>query len=130
MTDITTIYSMIHWHQPQHIQEEGIRLSKDIPAKFFIQPIVPEFSKNVWDNCALILSKRSDDELTEHLFSLFEWLQDMNWPGAICIYDRLRVFENQSKLQKHIHDCIKIAEKTNDFVWISVLQDLYNGKAL
>ncbi|MBQ9119946.1 MAG: DivIVA domain-containing protein, partial [Lachnospiraceae bacterium] len=41
---------------------------------------------------ALILAEKSDEELSPHLIQLMEWLQDLNWPGAVCIQDRLKAF--------------------------------------
>lgn len=49
----------------------------------------------MWNNCAKILSDKSDEELSPYLPELFRWLKDLNWPGAICIYDRLIISEDE-----------------------------------
>ena len=37
-----------------------------------------------------ILSERSDKELHPYLYQLLDWILDMNWPGAFCIWERLK----------------------------------------
>ena len=88
MDNINYILSLIDWNNTLDQQAAGIKMAeniKDIQA--FIQPCTESNNKNVWDNCALIISKRSDAELFPYLDNLFAWLQDMNWPGALCILE-------------------------------------------
>ena len=65
----------------------------------FLQPTDKYHNQNVWENCAAILAKRSDEELSYYLVELLEWLQDLNWPGALVILDRLKAFSGE-KLKK------------------------------
>lgn len=91
MADITEIMDMLDWHMSSEIQAEGISLARNIETIIpFIQPLTPKYNKNVWENCAVIISERSDKEIKPHLPKVLEWLQDMNWPGAFCILDRLK----------------------------------------
>ena len=72
--------------------QKGIDVAKQIQNLFpFMQPIVipPEKSKMVWEPCAKVVAMRSDKELEPFLFMLLEWIQDLNWPGAMIIYNRL-----------------------------------------
>ena len=68
--------------------DEAIKLKNLFP---FIQPIIvpTDKSKSVWGSCAKVISLKTDEELEPFLYLLFEWLQDMNWPGAFIIFDRL-----------------------------------------
>lgn len=91
MVDITEIMDMLDWHMPYEIQSKGIFLARDTETIIpFIQPLTPKHNKNVWGNCARIIAERSDEELKPYLVELLEWLQDMNWPGALCILNRLQ----------------------------------------
>ena len=91
MVDITEIMDMLDWHMPSEIQLEGISLARNIETIIpFIQPLTPKHNKNIWDNCAVIIAEKSDEKIKPHLVELLEWLQDMNWPGAFCILDRLK----------------------------------------
>ena len=91
MVNIDAIMALLDWNNSTEQQERGIELAKDVKCiNVFLQPNQREYGKNVWDNCAKILSERSDAELSPYLVDLMRWLQDMNWPGAFCILERLR----------------------------------------
>ena len=68
MVDITEIMDMLDWHMPTEIQTEGISLARNIETIIpFIQPLTPKHNKNVWANCAVIISERSDEEIKPYL---------------------------------------------------------------
>ncbi len=127
MTDIDTIMRMISWHSEESEQEEGRRLAKTVECiGAFIQPMSIHFNKNVWDNCALILAERTDQELVGYLDRLLIWIQDLNWPGACCINDRLVMFQGKEKeqLNMKINTCINRARNAEDEIWEYYLQEL------
>ena len=106
MNNIDNIMSLIDWTNNPSEQSDGIKLAekeKDIAP--FIQPCTEYYSKNVWDNCAIILSKRSDAELSPYLSDLFAWLQDMNWPGAFSILNRLQKYKNVDTFKINNYRC-------------------------
>ena len=95
MVDNTEIMDMLDWNMPLEIQLEGISLARNIKKiASFIQPLTPKYNKNVWLNCAVIISERSDEEIKPYLPEVLEWLQDMNWPGAFCILNRLQKYSD------------------------------------
>lgn len=114
------------------IAREGIKEGLHIKdLSIFMRPYVPGFnkSKRVWENCARILYHKSDEELMPYLEQMFEWLQDLNWPGALIISKRLYEF---SKNHKCIFDtikdkCIKRAKENNDKIWIIVINEIKNN---
>ena len=99
--NIDEIYDLLIWDASYSDDEyesrknrgiaEAVKLNNIYP---FIRPIVvpTEKSKSVWEPCAEIISLKSNDELQPFLYLLFEWLQDMNWPGADIIFERLTNF--------------------------------------
>ena len=111
-----------------NVQGDVIAIIKDIQA--FIQPCTESYNKNVWDNCALIISKRSDAELLPYLDKLFAWLQDMNWPGAFCILDRLRKYAKTPSYDSVLNACFEKAKAENDYVWWNNLQMLKGESCL
>lgn len=118
MVDITEIMDMLDWHMSSEIQLEGISLARNIETIVpFIQPLTPKHNKNVWGNCAVIISERSDEEIKPHLPEVLEWLQDMNWPGAFCILDRLQKYEDIDSLNKSLMICLRKAKMLNDETW-------------
>ena len=130
MINIDEIYDLFIWdshHTPEKYgcrEQRGLELAKNIQYLYpFIQPILPNGkSKSIWEPCAKVIADRSDEELVPYLPLLFEWLQDLNWPGAEIILDRL------AKMQKALTDetlsCSKTeAENEHDEMWIEGLKE-------
>lgn len=116
MVDITEIMDMLDWHMPTEIQTEGISLARNIETIIpFIQPLTPKHNKNVWENCAVIISERSDEEIKPHLPEVLEWLQDMNWSGAFCII--LKNYSDKNSILSAISVCVQKAKSCNDEIW-------------
>lgn len=118
MIGITEIMDMLDWHMPPEIQSKGRILAKGIDTIIpFIQPLTPKHNKNVWGNCAIIIAEKQDEKLKPHLVELLEWLQDMNWPGAFCIQERLQKYADNQSIQNAIKTCVEKAKSCNDEIW-------------
>ena len=101
---------MLDWKQSADVQNEGLRLTRKVESiQAFLQPCNRRFNKNVWDNCAKVLSERSDEELPSYLVPLMERMQDMNWPGAYRILDRMRRFSDRTSLMHAYQHCLTYA---------------------
>ena len=125
MIDVDYIMSLIDWNQSSEKQKTGIQMAKNIQSiNVFLQPCNKNYNKNVWDNCAQILSERTDDELSFYFEELMCWLQDMNWPGAFCIFDRLKKMLDVPGFQYSYNVCIKCAKALDDEAWINNLEML------
>ena len=125
MVDIDYIMDLLDWNNSIEKQAQGVELAKNVKCiNVFLQPCSRYYGKNVWDNCAKILSARSNEELSPYLIELMEWLQDMNWPGAFCILDRLREMVNEQLFQHSYAICLKYAQALGDEVWESNLKNL------
>ena len=122
MADITEIMDMLDWNMSSEIQAKGIALARDMESIVpFIQPLTPRHNKNVWDNCAVIISEKRDEELKPYLVELLEWLQDMNWPGAFCILNRLQKYADHDSIRSAVNISFENARKCKDEVWESNL---------
>ena len=131
MVDIDSIMNLLDWNRSVSEQERGVKLARDVKdIGAFIQPCNKKYNKNVWENCAKILVERTDDELTPYLIELFEWLQDMNWPGAIIIVDRLKKLHDTKMLSFAIKECEKRASATDNRIWLENLSDLMDNVKL
>ena len=118
MIDIDYIMDLIDWNKNECDQEKGIKLAKKVQSiNVFLQPCDKKHNKNVWENCAKILSERDDEELEPYLSELMKWLQDMNWPGAYCILDRLQKFKKDTWFEFIFESSIKKAKLLDDEVW-------------
>lgn len=122
MVNIDYIMSLIDWNKSEIEQLKGIKMAEEIRnINVFLQPSNKDYDKNVWDNCAIILSKRNDEELRPYLINLLVWLQDLNWPGAFCILERLKHFSDASSLNYAYNICLKCAKALCDETWIENL---------
>ena len=118
MNNIEYIMDLIDWNNSIDNQVKGIQLAQSIgDISVFLQPCSPKYNKNVWDNCAKILSNRTDEELTPYLIELFEWLQDLNWPGALCVFERLQNYTDTHSIDISIKICLQKAKLLNDETW-------------
>ena len=125
MLDIDTIMDMLDWGNPEEVQQEGRRQAQNIRCiNAFIQPMNRRQGKNVWENCALILCEKSDIELRPYLVQLLEWLQDLNWPGALYIFNRVRSYSEEECFSSALDYSIRVAKLLNDEVWLNTLQDI------
>lgn len=130
MNEYNDIMKMLDWNNSREVQSKGIEYAKRITSlEIFLQPNTDIFNKNVWDNCAEVLSSKTDDELKPYLMQLFEWLQDMNWPGAFCIMDRLKEFRDKHSFENCFKISVREAEKLEDEVWLDNLNTLQKERS-
>ena len=134
--NIDEIYDLFIWDESYSSEEftarknRGIAEASKIKNIFpFIQPIIvpPHKSKSVWDSCAKVVAMRSDEVLEPYLYLLFEWLQDINWPGAVIMYNRL-LQVHVEKLEPVLRYCKQRAQDTGDTSWMAVLEDFQKGE--
>lgn len=124
MTDIDKIYEMLSWDNSVRTQNKGIKKANKIKSLYvIILPILPCNSKCVWENCAKVLCQKSISELNPYLTEILKWLQDMNWPGASLIYDKLLTIPYDN-LRVPLKICISMAQNSNDVPWLKSLSAL------
>ncbi len=115
MKDIDTIFQMLSDNQSEEIQTKGIIEGKKVKHfSVFFQPIE---GKKYWENCAEIIISKKNSELQErYIYMMLLWIQDMNWPGAEKLYDRLLLFP-LSVIEDYLLFCLRQAEKMEDKTW-------------
>lgn len=124
MVNIDAIMDLLDWNRSIEEQSIGLEMAREVKCiNVFIQPGYP-YGKNVWDNCAKIISQKKDEELSYYLIELLEWVQDVNWPGALCIRDRLKKFKDKVCLHKAINICKNKALLNDDEEWIHNLNSI------
>ena len=130
MPDINEIYKMLNWKNPPEIQLEGINLVRKInDLSLLIQPLA---DPSVWEHCARVLYEKSDVELEPYLDELLEWLQDLNWPGATTIVERLKKFPGE-KLKKPLENAIIKSNRMSNnegLMWRDYLSELLDNRVL
>lgn len=108
----------LDWSMPDDVQKLGIALAKEEPNIWmFIQPMSEKYNKSVWENCAKVLKDKSDETLLPYLIPLIEWLQDLTWPGAEAIFERLSAIP-AATLSGPISYSVMRAVENDDTVWL------------
>lgn len=131
MTDIDRIMYLIDWKRSPNEQSEGIFLARDVVCiNAFFQPVGPGYSKSVWENCATIICERSDEELLPYILNMILWIQDLNWPGAAQIQQRLIAFRNVSRLVLVLNSIVPALEKLEETSWLQFISDLLSNQQL
>ena len=122
MNSILHIYELLDWNSSQEMQEKGILLASQVKElSLLLQPCFEKYNKNIWENCAIVVSQKTDDVLIPYLLQLLEWVQDLNWPGAIIIYNRLLTFNNHICLNEAINSSLIRAQTVGDAIWQETL---------
>lgn len=86
--DTNKLYKMLSWNSTKEIQNKGIEEAKKVKdISIFIQP---EGDKSIWENCAKVIASKENEELRQYLKELFDWILDLNWPGALIILEKLK----------------------------------------
>lgn len=113
----------LSWNVSKDLQQktmQNIISNKKFPYKNLLQP---NGRKDCWENCANILICLDDDNLIDLLPGLLEWLQDLNWPGAKIILERLKKMPIE-KINIALREAKKEAIQTNDQEWMENLEEL------
>ena len=130
MYTIGQIYQMLDCSNSIDTQEKGRQEARKITDLSLL--ITPPASPFVWEQCANIISEKTDDELLPYLIPVLKWLYDLNWPGAIIILNRLKKFSGK-KLKKSFIDSVVSAINSRDeegMLWLDYLSDLLDNEGL
>ena len=126
---IDELFDMISWNSSEEKQKKGIELAKSVECySVFLQPHGLKHSKDVWENCAQILASYPDEILKYYSDGLLRWLEDMNWPGAETIFNRLLEFKETSFLSLFIVDCVKEALVCDRISWLGNMSALLENE--
>ena len=120
--NIDDILELLDWNRSSEEQSQGRTLAQEVKClNVFLQPRLP-YGIRVWDNCAKILVEKTDQELSPYLMELLVWLQDLNWPGAWTILERLQNYQKDLSYEIAFRTCLKCAKALEDETWESNLQ--------
>lgn len=130
MNNIQQIYEMLNWENPSEVQKNGVVLAKKVKNLSLL--IMPPTHPSVWETCASILSNKSDEELQPYLPELFDWINDVNWPGGFIILNRLIQFSGKELKEPFIQCVTQIFQRKNedDDRWLYFLSTLLENEDL
>lgn len=125
MQDIDSIMKMLDWNNDPDVQALGISQARQVKCiKAFFQPTTSEYSKSVWENCAIVISSHTDSELALYLPDMLVWMQDLNWPGAEIIFQRLVQYSDKTDLYSLVSRLIPALAAIGDDVWLDNIRNL------
>ena len=76
----------------------------------------PPNKENCWQFCALTIREINNERLYKHTYEMLEWLQDITWPGAIVIMEKLVTFPRDI-LEPDLIKAKHAAELAEDSTW-------------
>lgn len=125
MKSIDEIMFLISWERSEVEQAEGINSAEDMQCiKTFFLPMGKNGGKKVWENCAVIISRRHDEELIPYIMDMLCWIEDLNWPGAEIILQRLIQMSGVQELTLAIDDIVPILVQQKKRSWLLSIYEL------
>ena len=115
---------LLSWNKTEEEQEEVLKIINEKKNVDWEELIIPENRKDCWYNCARILALQSDDVLMGLNDHIFEWFQDINWPGADILMERLHQIP-PDKIRNNYYMAIKKANIQKDEEWAENLQEVF-----
>ena len=125
MYGIDEIYDMLSLNKSDEAQAQGIKIAGQVKSlNVFMRPVTQEHGKDIWENCAKVLCEKNNEMLSSgnNLNQLFEWLKDMNLPGAALIEERLHKINGKDKVSVFISS-FETAVLTGDSRWAAFLAE-------
>ena len=123
--EITEIMKMLDWNNSAEEQKKGLTMAKKVKIlNVFLQTFDKVFNKNIWENCAKVICSKSDEELTPYFGKMIEWTQDLNWPGAEVILERIKKIKNKELIKVTLDKYIITAKALKDMDWTNILNDI------
>lgn len=122
------LYAMLSCENSESEQKKARIIASKLKMLYpLFQPIE---DKSVWENCAIVIAEKPDEILDNYSFLLLKWLQDMNWPGAFIILERLKKYAKVERLVSAVNVCVKEAVAKDDEMWLYWLSGLLDNEKL
>lgn len=121
------------WENPDAVDDEVIDILSAEVAKdpTRIVPLMAPWAlcgKVCWENFARIIAAQSDAVLEHYAAGVLVWLQDLNWPGSMLLFERLAKVR-AGKIDRAIEECIDFAETAcRDEEWVYFLRELQSKR--
>lgn len=124
MTELPHPYDKLSWTTPEAERQAAIAALMADPDRIDFRLLLrPSGRKDVWEHAAEVLRQFGFPRLAEHLPSLLEWLQDLNWPGAQDVLDLLGQAD-PAVVEPELREAMVKARSEGDEDWLTNLQRL------
>lgn len=121
------------WENPDAVDDEVIdtlsaEVAKEPPRLTRLLAPWALCGKECWENFARIIAAQSDAVLEHYAAGILVWLQDLNWPGSMLLFERLAKVR-ADKIDRAIEECIGFAENVcRDDEWVYFLHELQSKR--
>lgn len=95
----------------------------------YLKLMQPIEGKDYWENCAKVLCGLDKGKMSQYIPAMLEWLQDLNWPGAVRVLMHLKSFPNEM-IKKPLEDAVYRAVETKDDEWLYSLSSFIENEKL
>lgn len=120
--DLEEIMDLLGSDRTLDAQGYGIIKAKEIRPFFIL--IMPAGKTNAWQNCARVVSDKSDDELRPYFYDLLQWLRSLELPGASIMLNRLKQYQRKQTDEEQLEECLTMAEVHGENEWADHLRQL------
>lgn len=111
------------------IQSVAVKFFAKHPKLFYSNDIQVALEKKTWKNCADIMIRMGYPKNSGYLDQMFEWLQDMNWPGASEIFNYLFDLPGDIQSEKFF-SALQKAISSKDEDWVYFLYRFYQKSSI
>lgn len=122
MVKYNELINDLNWNMPEETQRKAIENLIDIDEENIHLLVLPG-DKSMWENAAIVLKEIGYPKIKPIISELFNWLQDMNWPGAWTVFEILKTIDKLI-LTPHIEVTLRKAASEEDNMWITAIKDL------
>lgn len=110
------IFKNLSWNASTDSQMKAIN---DLTSMANLNPstLIQPSGKEYWENAARALSMIGYPRIEDAIPGLFNWLQDLNWPGALIIMELLKSLPKEAII-RHLESSASEALSTDDDIWL------------
>jgi HEAT repeat protein len=121
--EINQLLKNLSWNMPEKIQQEAMEELINIlddNIEILIQPLI---DKSCWENAAKVIKEIGYPGNKNAIKGLIEWLQDMNWPGAVIASETLYSIGFHI-IYPSIQNAVNYAISEYDIMWLENIRHL------
>ncbi len=109
----------LHYYCPEQEQKQAIEeiLQRE---NFDLSLLIRPCGGIYWENAALVLSRMKHERLLPIMDGLFEWLQDLNCPGAYIIMQTIEKMP-KAAFMPYYEKAVSKAIMDDDYEWLGYL---------
>jgi hypothetical protein len=119
------IFKNLSWNAPLDSQREAIN---KVASMFNLNPnvLIQPLGKEYWQNAARALSLMGYPRIEKAIPGLFNWLQDLNWPGALIVMELLKSLP-KDVIIRHLECAASEAFSIGDDIWLNNLSSFLDN---